>query len=183
MKLHIFGASGSGVTTLGAALSKRLNIPYFDSDEYFWVPSDPPYTLKRDPQERNDHMRMALNRQDDWILGGSMYNWGEGVYPYFDLVVFLWIPPEIRMERIRKREMERYGEQILSDPERKMQSDAFIRWASDYDANTGIASRTLNVHEQWMKKMEYPILEIRTDLSTAARMDLILDQLSLLKMI
>lgn len=183
MKLHIFGASGSGVTTLGAALSKRLNIPYFDSDEYFWVPSDPPYTLKRDPQERNDHMRMALNRQDDWILGGSMYNWGEGVYRYFDLVVFLWIPPEIRMERIRKREIERYGEQILSDPARKMQSDAFIRWASDYDANTGIASRTLNVHEQWMKKMQYPILEIRTDLSNEERMDLILDQLSLLKMI
>lgn len=179
MKLHIFGASGSGVSTLGAALSKRLNIPYFDSDEYFWAVTDPPYTLKIAPEERNNTMRLALSKQEDWILGGSMYNWGTDVFPYFDLVVFLWIPAEVRIERVRRREMERYGEQMLSDPERKRQSEAFIRWASDYDEDTGIASRTLNVHEQWMKKMTYPILEIRTDLSTEERMELILHKLSL----
>ncbi|CAC9976206.1 hypothetical protein FLAPXU55_03930 [Flavobacterium panici] len=36
MKIHIFGASESGVTTAGEALSKKLDIPYFDSDTYFW---------------------------------------------------------------------------------------------------------------------------------------------------
>ncbi|WP_228410094.1 shikimate kinase [Chryseobacterium viscerum] len=35
MKIHIFGASGSGVTTLGKALSEELNLEYFDSDDFF----------------------------------------------------------------------------------------------------------------------------------------------------
>ncbi|UUF17010.1 MULTISPECIES: shikimate kinase [Flavobacterium] len=32
----MFFASGSGVTTTGEALSKKLDIPYLDSDAYFW---------------------------------------------------------------------------------------------------------------------------------------------------
>jgi hypothetical protein len=41
MRLHIFGASGSGVTTTGQALAARMNLPYFDSDDYYHIMSDP----------------------------------------------------------------------------------------------------------------------------------------------
>jgi shikimate kinase len=34
MRIHIFGV-GSGVTTLGKALSQELSIEYFDSDDFF----------------------------------------------------------------------------------------------------------------------------------------------------
>ncbi|NML64046.1 hypothetical protein HHL22_02400 [Hymenobacter sp. RP-2-7] len=44
MKLHVFGASGAGVTTLGHALSAALGLPYFDSDDYFWLPTKPEFT-------------------------------------------------------------------------------------------------------------------------------------------
>lgn len=36
MNIHIFGASGSGATTLGRFLAVQLNVPCFDSDDYFW---------------------------------------------------------------------------------------------------------------------------------------------------
>ncbi|MEM6738348.1 MAG: shikimate kinase [Bacteroidota bacterium] len=36
MQIHIFGASGSGVTTIGKALSKELDLSYFDTDDYYW---------------------------------------------------------------------------------------------------------------------------------------------------
>lgn len=39
-RIQIFGASDSGVTTLGFALAERLDCPYFDSDEYLWLPTD-----------------------------------------------------------------------------------------------------------------------------------------------
>ncbi|MGI4743037.1 MAG: hypothetical protein ACRYG7_48415 [Janthinobacterium lividum] len=47
MKLHILGASGVGVTPLGRAFSAALRIPYLDTDTYFWMPSDPPFTVRR----------------------------------------------------------------------------------------------------------------------------------------
>jgi shikimate kinase len=35
MKIHLFGASCSGVTTTGTALAGATGFPYFDSDAYF----------------------------------------------------------------------------------------------------------------------------------------------------
>ncbi|MEJ7664585.1 MAG: hypothetical protein WKG07_36235 [Hymenobacter sp.] len=47
MKLYVFGASGAGVSTLGAALAAILGATYFDGDAYFWEVSDPPFTVRR----------------------------------------------------------------------------------------------------------------------------------------
>ena len=51
-RIHILGASGSGTTTLGRALAERLQYPHFDTDDYFWLPTDPPYTQQRARTER-----------------------------------------------------------------------------------------------------------------------------------
>lgn len=178
MKLHIFGASGAGVTTLGQALSDKLNIPYFDSDQYFWQKSDPPFTIRRNPPERNALMRNNLHSQDNWIMGGSIINWGADVFPPFDLIVFLWLPPAIRMDRLLQREHERYGDIILTDPQRKEQTNTFLEWAADYDNDTGIATRTLNAHEQWLKRQTAPVLELRGDMTVNERLLRTLEQLT-----
>lgn len=178
MKLHIFGASGAGVTTLGQALSGKLNIPYFDSDQYFWEQSDPPFTIRRNPPERNALLRNDLDLQDHWIMGGSVIHWGEDALPPFDLIVFLWLPPAIRMDRLLRREHERYGDIIHTDPQRKEQTKAFLEWAADYDNDTGIATRTLHAHEQWLKQQTAPILELRGDMTVNERLIKTLEQLT-----
>ncbi len=178
MKIHIFGASGSGVTTLGDALSNQLNIPYFDSDHYFWEASNTPFTKRRKPIERNQLVQTALQQQEDWILGGSIVNWGAEVFPTFDLIVFLWIPSAIRMERLKKRELERYGDIIFTDLERNRLFNEFIAWAKDYDEDTGIATRTLNAHQNWIAKQTIPVLTLKGDHSTTQRMEMIMAQLS-----
>lgn len=37
---------------------------------------------------------------------------GRCLYPFFNLVVYIWIPKEIRMRRLEERETQRYGEDI-----------------------------------------------------------------------
>lgn len=178
MKIHIFGASGSGVTTLGKALAQNLNIPYFDSDDYFWKKSDPPFTIRRNSNERNTMIAGALNKSDCWIFGGSIIDWGSDVFPVFDLVVFLLIPPEIRIERLRKREIERYGEIVILDPDRKKKLDVFINWAADYDNCTGIANRNIKAHENWLSNGNFPVLKVKGDFTVEERLKFILDKLN-----
>ncbi|MGA0555619.1 adenylate kinase [Larkinella sp. VNQ87] len=174
MRLHLFGASGSGVTTLGTALAAHLNLPYFDSDDYFWEKTDPPFTVRCPPNERNARISADLTAANDWILGGSVINWGQAVFPVFDLIVFLWIPPDIRLERLKNRELERYGSVIQTDPERRRQFKDFLAWAADYDQDTGLANRTLKAHEAWLRTRPEPVLELRGDLSTAERLERVL---------
>lgn len=47
-RIHILGASGSGTTTLGRALAERLHYIHFDTDAYFWLPTNPPFAAKRE---------------------------------------------------------------------------------------------------------------------------------------
>lgn len=170
MKVNIVGASGSGVTTLGKQLSLKLGIPYFDSDYYYWEPSDPPFTIRRDPIKRNAMLQRDIAKHKDTLLGGSFISWGDEWLTAFDLVVFLWIPPAIRIERLKQRELERYGNIIYTNAERNRLFNEFIDWASGYDS--GIArGRTLQAHEAWLKKLNCPVLELRGDESVESRVN------------
>ncbi|MGG7439166.1 AAA family ATPase [Chryseobacterium arthrosphaerae] len=177
MRIHIFGASGSGVTTLGKALSEQLNIEYFDSDDFFWLKTEVPFTEKQNPEIRNTTVSDILHTTDSWIFGGSIIHWGENIFPPFDLVIFLYLPPEIRMERLRKREFERYGEEITVNPERAVKSEEFLEWAKDYDHDTGIANRTLNAHREWLTGTDVPLLEISGDYPVSDKIKVILDRI------
>jgi cytidylate kinase len=53
--IHIYGASGSGTSTLGRFLSEQLGYIFMDTDDYFWLPTNPKYTKKR---EKTDRLQM-----------------------------------------------------------------------------------------------------------------------------
>ncbi|HEY9195065.1 MAG TPA: AAA family ATPase [Mucilaginibacter sp.] len=175
MHINIFGASGSGSTTLGKVLGERLNYPCFDGDDYFWMPSEIPFTVKRDPLERNALLNQALKAHDNWIVSGSVVGWNNNWD--FDLSVFLYIPHELRMDRLKKRELERYGQTIYTDPQRNKLYHKFLDWAQGYDDNT-TQGRTLQVHQNWMKNLQKALLIIEGDTTVEERVEAILVKLA-----
>ncbi len=177
MKIHIFGASGTGVSTLGQALAENINLPYFDSDDFFWENTNPPFTQRRAAKLRNQLIQNELKQSENWILGGSIINWGAEVFPPFDLIVFLWIPSPIRLSRLKQRELERYGDVIFTDAERNKQFNEFMLWAADYDQATGIANRTIQAHQAWLAQQNVPILRIEGDYTTAERLTMVLAEI------
>jgi hypothetical protein len=76
-RLHLVGASGSGTTTLGRALARHLDCPHFDTDDYFWLPSDPPFELIRDRATRQALLGHDLQHHPAWVLSGSLCGWGD----------------------------------------------------------------------------------------------------------
>ena len=50
--IHIYGASGSGTSTLGRYLAEQFQYAFLDSDDYFWLPTDPKFTTKRPIEQR-----------------------------------------------------------------------------------------------------------------------------------
>ena len=71
--IHIYGASGSGTSTLGKALAKELGWRWMDSDDYFWMPTDPPYTTKRSIPER-----INLMERDIFDAHQAFLKWAAG---------------------------------------------------------------------------------------------------------
>jgi len=61
-RVHILGASGAGPTTLAQALAARLGCPHYDVDDYFWLPSDPPFQHIRDREARRAMLSADLDK-------------------------------------------------------------------------------------------------------------------------
>jgi adenylate kinase family enzyme len=126
VRIHVLGASGSGTTTLGKALAGNLDIPHLDTDDFFWMPTNPPYTTPRDVEARVALLQQQARADTGWVLSGSALKWARPFEPLYDLVVFLRIDPVIRMERIRRREVSRYGDRILPGGDMAGKSREFL---------------------------------------------------------
>ncbi|QNN57651.1 AAA family ATPase [Diaphorobacter ruginosibacter] len=161
--LHIFGASGSGTSTLGKALSQRLGWLQLESDDFFWKPTPQPFTEKVPEAERAPNMLRALKGHENWIVsGGSLYTWARDVIPLFTHAVFLRLDDALRMARLRERERERFGDALVNDPVRRQVSEAFFEWAAGYEKGTD-SHRSLQRHRRWAdEELHCPVLELGT---------------------
>ena len=158
IRVHITGASGAGVSTLGRDLAFRLGLPWLDTDDFYWAPTDPPFTTKRPVEERIASMRASFGK-GGWIVSGSMEPWGDPVVAEAGLVVFVDTPTEIRLDRLRRRERTRYGARI--DPGGDMHANhvAFIAWAAGYDDGT-FEGRNRPRHMAWLARLSIPVIRL-----------------------
>lgn len=164
-KLHILGAPGSGVTTLGRALAQKLGIPHFDTDDYHWFTDDAlPYRRRRNPDHRRQLMVKDLDAHEAWVLSGALCGWGDVFIPRFDAVVYCWLPAETRLTRIQQREITRYGANRLA-PGGDLNTvfEKFCNWAAAYDEDSGnIRSRSREL--EWLGSLSCPTLKIEEEL-------------------
>jgi len=168
------GASGTGTSTLGAALADQLNCRHFDVDDYFWIPTDPPFEKIREITERTILLLDDLRTCDHWTLSGSLCGWGDPAIAMFDLVVFLQVLHKLRMKRLEDRELTRHGPDIHDESSligRRYRE--FVEWASKYDT-AGPEMRSLVNHEAWIAKLPCPVLRIEGDTSAEDRLARIL---------
>jgi adenylate kinase family enzyme len=158
--IHITGASGSGVTTLGRALADALALPHHDTDDYFWQPTIPPFRTERAAPDRLRLMREVFLPRADWVLSGGLNGWGDEIIPCFDLVVFLVTPRDVRMQRLRAREAIHFGaDTIAPGGWRHDETESFVEWASHYEDGSR-EGRSLAKHEAWLAKLPCPVLRL-----------------------
>ena len=174
--IHIFGASGSGTSTLGRALAEKTGFRFMDTDDYYWLPAEPMYTLKRPIPERLALMVRDLDECSDAVLSGSLVGWGDPLIPRFTLAVRLNTPTPVRMERLRRREYARYGDRVLPGGDLYEQSQAFLAWAAQYDDGLPpLRSRAL--HDLWQQKLSCPLLTLDGTLSLDELAEAVLQKL------
>lgn len=154
MNVLITGASGVGTSTLGRRLAGRLGYSWLESDDYLWLPTEPPYTTHRDLDSRAALLGEALAEPGGHVVAGSIMGWGLALEDGFDLIVFLSLDRRTRMQRLHRRESERYGR---PDP-------AFMAWAGAYDDGTE-PGRSRARHDAWLAERSAPVVRMTTELS------------------
>ncbi len=99
--IHIFGASASGTTTLGDKICRELGYTHMDTDNYFWLPTDPKFTHKRPREERIELMKRDIEEADNVVISGSLVDWRDVLILYFTLAIRIDLDRDIRIHRLR----------------------------------------------------------------------------------
>ena len=157
--IHIVGASGSGTSTLGQALEQKYGYKWLDTDNYFWQPTDPPFTKSRSRKERVELLAADIEKHPRCVISGSLGVWGDVFILQFDLVVFIDTPADIRIKRLKTREYERFSERIRKGGDMYEDHISFIEWAKNYDTMEP-PERCRKLHEEWFKKLSCPLLRV-----------------------
>lgn len=148
--IHIYGASGSGTSTIGEAIAKEYGHKHMDTDDYYWIPTNPPFTTKRNVNERISLMEQDIKSNDSVVISGSLSGWGDVFIPYFELAIRVVTPTEIRLERLKEREYRHFGNRILEHGDMFKEHNSFIGWASEYDTGDEYM-RSKAMHDKWSR--------------------------------
>lgn len=171
--IHITGAAGAGSTTLGLELARLIDVECFDVDDFMWLPSWPPYQERRSVTNRIELLNNALRADSNWVLTGSIVGWGDLFIPRFTLVVFLTVPTDVRLHRLRQREEARFGLTIAPGGEMHQRHLAFLRLAASYDVGGLHGSRSRARHEAWLTRVPGEVLRLDGTIATSELVNII----------
>lgn len=155
--IHIYGASGSGTSTIGKFISDKSGYFFMDTDDYFWEATNPPYQIKRNVSDRIALMRKDIARYDKVVISGSLVDWGDALIPLFTLAIRVETDTAIRLDRLKKREREHFGSRIDVGGDMYEQHREFIDWAASYD-DGDLNMRSKSKHDEWQKLLQCQII-------------------------
>ena len=172
-RIHITGGSGSGTTTLAAAVAAALGVKHLDADNFAWAPTDPPFMQRRTSEDRWADFTAAIDGVDRWVLSGSLLRWDDEIMPLFDLVVFLHIPQDVRIARLLARERDRYGANIDPGGSQYESNRFFMAAAEGYETGEYPVQNLPNTRA-WLARLPCPVVEIEGAVPLAESLAIVL---------
>lgn len=147
----ICGLNGSGKTTLARALAKELNYKHMDAEEYYFSPTDNPYSSSRTREEAERLIREDIQHHPCFVFSSVSGNMTSEINAHYDLIVYLDVPLEIRMKRIRQRAWNQFGNRILIGGDLHEQEEQFFAF---------VQSRTPDKIENWLKTVSCRVIRL-----------------------
>lgn len=149
----ICGLNGTGKSTLGKALAERLHFYFIDNEDLYFPKTDPVYTYA-DPRTREQVEKLLFNEikaHENFIFASVKGDYGESVYPFFQYAIIIDVPKNIRIERIKNRSFQKFGNRMLSGGDLYEQEERFFDFAK---------SRAEDTVEKWVQALTCPIIRI-----------------------
>jgi len=172
-RIHILGASGSGTSSLAREIVRRYGHRHLDTDDYYWLPTSPPFRETRPAARRLALLHRALAESSAWVLSGSLCGWGDPLIPEFQMIVFLAVPTPVRLARLARREAARHGPEAIAPGGSLHQAhEEFLDWAARYDTG-GPEMRSRAMHEAWLVGVACPVVRLEGDLTADEQIRLI----------
>lgn len=133
MRIILCGGNGAGKSTLGKILSQKLNCFFMDIENYYFNQneSDYKYETSRTKEEVTNLLLNDMRKHNRFILASVKGNYGKEIESMFTHAIYIHVPKEIRMKRIRNRSFQRFGNRILPNGDLYEKEERFFSMAEN----------------------------------------------------
>ena len=149
----ICGLNGTGKSTLGKALAEKLHFYFIDNEDLYFPKIDPNYIYAA-PRTREEVEKLLFNKiekHEKFVFASVMGDYGEKIDRFFQYAVLIDVPKNIRIERVKNRSFQKFGNRMLFGGDLYEQEERF------FDL---VKSRAENTVEKWIQTLRCPIIRI-----------------------
>lgn len=149
----ICGLNGAGKSTLGKALAKELGFYFIDNEDLYFPKTNPHYTYDspRTHKEVEQLLFSKIKAHKNFVFASVKGDYGETIYPFFQYVVLIDVPRDIRVQRVKNRSFQRFGNRMLPGGDLYEQEEKFFDF---------VKSRAENTVEEWAQSLSCPIIRV-----------------------
>ena len=115
MGIIVCGLNGSGKSTLGKALAKKLHFHFIDNEDLYFPKTDAHY-IYGSPRTREEVEKLLWSEMmahENFVFTSVRGDYGETIYSFFQYAVLIDVPKHIRIQRVRNRSFQKFGERML----------------------------------------------------------------------
>ena len=153
MGIIICGLNGTGKSTLGKALAEKMHFHFIDIENLYFPKTDPNY-IYASPRTRKEVKKLLsdeMKTNKNFILASVKGDYGEDIYSLIQYAILLDVPKNIRLQRVKKRSFQKFGNRMLSGGDLYEQEENFFHFVESRDENTV---------EEWVKSLKCPVIRI-----------------------
>lgn len=153
MGIIICGLNGTGKSTLGKTLAEKLHFHFIDIENLYFPKTNPNY-IYSSPRTREDvaeRLLCEIRSHENFILASVKGDYGEELYSFFQCAILLDVPRDIRLQRVKDRSFQKFGNRMLFGGDLFEQEEKFFRV---------VESRNEDTVEEWVKSLKCPVIRI-----------------------
>ena len=167
MGILLCGLNGVGKSSIGRILAKRMSYQFIDNEDLYFPKNDKSYMFSnpRSKEEVIHILEEKISKEDKFIFVAVKGNYGEKFLAQIDYVILVEVPKKIRMDRVKMRSAQKFGDRILADGDLAEKENAWFSLVN---------SRPENYVTEWLEMVKCPIIRIDGTLPIEENVDYLL---------
>jgi len=152
-RIIICGGNGAGKSTLGAELAKKINVPFFDIEDFYFPDKTKEYSYDapRSKKEVENMLKKELSSHSNFILAAVKPDFENELIAMYTKCVYINVSKQIRLNRVRNRSYQKFGEKMLSGG---------VYYEKEKEFFSMVENRAESKIVEWLDRLGIPIIEI-----------------------
>lgn len=151
-RIIVCGGNGAGKSTLGRVLAQKLGWKFTDIEDYYFTGNNNEYDYgaARTREEVAALLLEDMKAYTDFVLSAVKGNYGEAA-SMFDCAVFITVPKNVRMKRVRERSHKKFGDRMLPGGDLYEKEERFFNM---------VENRSEDDITDWLNSLNIPVIKI-----------------------